>query len=396
MKAQAALLESDLPVLQAALTALAQAPSDQPDSAIEVGALKVRLESKLTPGKAVVDKAKALVKSAPGDPEALLALAEAGLAAHDPATASGALKQRFAVAPDDPDAHYLLGRARRMAADADGAEASFRTALTLSPGQSDALTALGGLLLDRGKYEEADAVFQELASRGGSALEGRLGRVDALVALGRTADAQVQLDAVPEAQRTTAAVRTAAARVALARGKPGEALSLLRPLLETQADRPALQALYGDALLAAEQLEGAAGAYDKALALDSGLPEALLGRAQVELRTNKAKEALAVLETAKRALADRIRPPALHALRTMMVGRAYLLRNKRGDVEAAKQALRDAIKQTAAPPEAHYWLGEALGAKAAPEARTEYQRYLELAPNGKYAERARRALGSLT
>jgi len=396
MKAQAALLEDDTPVLQAALTALMQAPSDKPDSAIEVGALKIRLESKLTPGKPVVDKAKALVKSAPGDPEALLALAEAGLAAHDPATASGALKQRFAVSPDDPNAHYLLGRARRMAADADGAETSFRKALTLSPGQSDSLIALGGLLLDEGKYEEADAVFQELASRGGSSLQGRIGRVEALVALGRTADAQVQLDAIPEAQRTSAAVRSAGARVALARSKPGEALSLLRPLLETQADRPALQALYGDALFAAEQLEGAASAYDKALSLDAGLPEALIGRAQVQLRTNKAKDALPVLDSAKRALSDRIRPPALHALRTTLVGQAYLLRNKRGDAETAKQVLRDAIKQSTAPAEAHYWLGEALGAKAAAEARTEYQRYLELAPNGKYAERARRALGSLS
>jgi tetratricopeptide (TPR) repeat protein len=397
MKAQAALLEDDQPVLQAALAALSQAPVDKAsEAAIQVGALKVRLESKLTPGKPVVDRAKALVKSAPGDPEALLALAEAGLAAHDPAVASGALKQRFAVAPDDPNAHYLNGRARRMAADAEGAEASFRKALTLSPGQSDSLVALGGLLLDEGKYEEADAVFQELSSRGGSALAGRLGRVEALVALGRTADAQVQLDAIPEAQRTTAAVRTAAARVALARRKPGDALGLLRPLLETQSDRPALQALYGDALLAAEQLEGAASAYDKALSLDSGLPEALLGRAQVQLRTNKAKDALPVLEAAKRALADRIRPPAMHALRAVLTGQAYLLRNKRGDADTAKQVLRDAIKSTAAPAEAHFWLGEALGPKAASEARTEYQRYLELAPNGKYADRARRALGSLS
>jgi tetratricopeptide (TPR) repeat protein len=397
MKAQAALLEDDQPVLQAALTALTQAPVDKAsESAVQVGALKVRLESKLTPGKPVVDRAKALVKSAPGDPEALLALAEAGLAAHDPAVASGALKQRFAVAPDDPNAHYLLGRARRMAADAEGAEASFRKALTLSPGQRDSLVALGGLLLDQGKYEEADAVFQELSTRGGSALAGRLGRVEALVALGRTADAQVQLDAVPEAQRTTAAVRSAAARVALARHKPGDALSLIRPLLETQGDRPALQALYGDALLAAEQLEGASSAYDKALSLDSGLPEALLGRAQVQLRTNKAKDALPVLEAAKRALADRIRPPAMHALRAVLTGQAYLLRNKRGDADTAKQVLREAIKLSAAPPEAHFWLGEALGSKAAPEARTEYQRYLELAPNGKYADRARRALSSLS
>ncbi|HKP57005.1 MAG TPA: tetratricopeptide repeat protein, partial [Polyangiales bacterium] len=393
MKAQAALLEDDENALRAALAALTQLPAGKAESQVQVGALKVRLESKLTPSKAVVDRAKALVRSAPGDPDALLALAEAGLAAHDPAVASGALKQRFAVAPDDPNAHYMLGRARRMSADAEGAEQSFRKALTLSPGQSDALTALGGLLLDQGKYEEADAVFQELASRGGSALSGRLGRVEALIGLGRSSDAQVQLDGLPDAQRQNSAYRSAAARVALARGKPGEALALLRPLLETQSDKPALQALYGDVLLAAEQIEGAASAYDKALALDGSLPEALLGRAQAQLRAGKPNDALPLLERAKSALAERIRPPALRAQRFMLVGQAYMARNKRGDADSAKQALREATKINGAPAEAHYWLAEALGGKANPDARASYQRYLELAPSGKYAERARRAAG---
>ncbi|HKU39341.1 MAG TPA: hypothetical protein VJR89_14365, partial [Polyangiales bacterium] len=89
MKAEAALLEDDEASLKAALAALGQLPAVKGESQVHVGALKVRLESKLTPSKAVVDRAKALVRSAPGDPDALLALAEAGLAAHDPATASG-------------------------------------------------------------------------------------------------------------------------------------------------------------------------------------------------------------------------------------------------------------------------------------------------------------------
>ncbi len=394
MKAQAALLEEDEAALKAGLAALELASAAQSESAAVIGALRVRLESKLTPGKAVVDRAKALVKSAPGDPEALLALAEAAVAAHDPATATSALKQRFAVAPDDANAHYLLGRARRMAADAEGAEASFRKALTLSPGQSDSLVALGGLLLDQGKFEEADAVFQELASRGGSAIAGRLGRVEALVSLGRADDAQVQLDAVPEAQHTGAAFRSAAARVALARGKPGDALGLLRPLLETQADKPALLALYGEALLAAEQVDAAASAFDKALALDAGSPEALLGRAEVYVRAGakKSKEALAALDSAKSALAARVRPPALRAQRLILVGRTFAMRNKRGDDDAAKQALREAVKLNGAPAAAYFWLGEVLGGKSNLEARTAYQRYLELAPSGKYADRARRAL----
>jgi tetratricopeptide (TPR) repeat protein len=392
MKAQAALLSNDEDALRAALEGLNQLSGTKREQATQVGALRVRLEAKLTPGRPVVDRARALVRSAPGDPEALLALAEAGLAAHDPATTQIALKQRFAVAPDDPNAHYLLGRARRMASDASGAEASFRRAIELAPGHGEALVSLAELLLDEGKYAEADAVYQELATRGGSAAQGRLGRVEALIGLGRLDDAQVQLDALPAAQQTSAGYRLSAARLALARGKPGDALTSLRPLTETQADKVSVMTLYGDALSAAEQLESAGGAYDAALAIDAELPEALLGRAEVDLRTNHVNEALPRLQKAKDSLAKRIRPPASQARRLTLLGHAYLMRNKRGDEEAARDALRDAIKLPGVAPEAYFWLAEACGARSSPEARDAYHRYLELEPRGRYQERAKRAL----
>jgi tetratricopeptide (TPR) repeat protein len=393
MKAQAALLSSDEAALRAGLDGLTQVQASKHELATQVGALRVRLESKLAPGRAVVDRARALVRSAPGDPEALLALAEAGLAAHDPAIAANALKQRFAVSPDDPNAHYLLGRARRMAADAPGAEASFRRALELAPGHGDALMALAGLLLDQGKYAEADGVFQELATRGGSAVQGRLGRVEALIALGRLDDAQVQLDAVPELQRNTAGYRLTAARAALARSKPGEALTLLRPLVDAQADKVQVMALYGDALYAAEQVDSAAGAYEAALAIDPELPEALLGRADIHLRANRVKDALPLLEKVKQTLSKRIRPPSVQARRLTILGHAYVMRHKRGDLETAREVLREAVKIPGAPADAHFWLGESLGGKVSPEARAAYQRYLELEPHGRNQDRARRAAG---
>ncbi|HEY2734676.1 MAG TPA: tetratricopeptide repeat protein, partial [Polyangiales bacterium] len=289
---------------------------------------------------------------------------------------------------------YLLGRARRMAADANEAEADFRRAIELAPGHGDALLALAELLLDEGKYAEADGVYQELATRGGSAAQGRLGRVDALIALGRTDDAQVQLDALPEAQQVSAPYRMSAARLALARNKPGDALTALRALVDTQADKLSVMTLYGDALVAAEQFEPAGTAYDTALAIDPELPEALLGRAEVQLHTNKVKEALATLQKARDALPKRIRPASLQARRLMLTGEAYASRNKRGDQDAARDALRDAVKQPNPPPAAYYFLAEALGGRANSEARAAYQRYLELDPHGRYQDRARRALGA--
>ena len=394
MKAQAALLSSDPDSLRSALSGLSEV-SGKTDAATRVAALRLRIEAKLEPTKAVLDRARALARSAPGDRDALLALAEAALAMREPGIAQNALKQRFAVAPDDPNAHTLLGRARRMAADAAGAEASFRRALELAPGHVDALAALAALLLDQGSYADADLAYQELATHGGGALVGRLGRVDALIGLTRIADAQVQLDAVAEPQRTSAAYRETAARLALARGKPGDALSFLRPLVEEQAKRASLQVLYGDALSAAQQLEAAAAAYEAALALDTDLPEALLGRAELQLATAKPNDVLATLARAQSALGSRIRPKALQARRLLLQGRALAQRNKRGDADAAREALHAASELPGAPADAFYFLAEALGGRSNPEAVTAYRRYLELEPRGRHAERVRRLLGSL-
>ncbi len=395
MKAQAALLTGDDAALRTGLGALKQIDAAKAEHNVQIGALSVRIESKLNPDAALVERAKQLTRAAPGDPEALLALAEAALSVHEAATANTALAQRFAVAPNDPNAHYLQAKARRMLADAAGAEASFRKALELAPGQVDSLLGLGGLLLDIGKYAEADAVYQELCSRAGSLLSGRLGRVEALLGLGRVDDAQVQLDGVVEAERSSMAYRMLAARVALAHKKPGEALTLLRPLVDATVKKAPVMVLYGDALFAAEQIDPSAGAYDAAIALDAELPEALIGRAETYLRAEKPADAFDLLQTAQKGLPKRLRPPEMRARLLGVLGHAYIMRSRRGDLESARALLREAGAIANAPAEVFFWLGESLGGKITPEARTAYHRYLELEPSGKYADRATRALGAL-
>ena len=57
------------------------------------------------------------------------------------------------------------------------------------------------------------------------------------------------------------------------------------------------------------------------------------------------------------------------------------MRDKRGDLETARTALREACAKRA-PAEAYFWLGESLGAKAHARSHGAYQRYLELEPSG--------------
>jgi tetratricopeptide (TPR) repeat protein len=189
--------------------------------------------------------------------------------------------------------------------------------------------------------------------------------------------------------------REVAAKLALLRRKPAEALALLRPLVEGQERSASVLALYGDALYAADHVDSAAGQYDAALALDPGLPEALLGRATTYLRAERSDSALEFLRQAQASLAGRIRAPEVRARTLTLLGRAYVQRERRGDYEKARDFLRQAVTLPNPPPEAHFWLGEALGGRRTTEAAAAFKRYLELEPRGAYAERARRALGPL-
>lgn len=233
----------------------------------------------------------------------------------------------------------------------------------------------------------AEAVEQDVPAR--------LGRVDDFLAHGRLADAQAELAAIPEAKRDAAPVREAGARVALARGLPGDALVLLEPLAGARAASASLLALHGHALYRLDRVNVAASAFDRALARDASLPEALIGRAEVHLRAERPGDALALLDRAEQALARRTLAPDWRARMYMLSGRAYVERHGVGDKDLAVVALQKALALGSAPAETYFWLGEALGGRNTPPASDAFKKYLQREPTGRYVERAKRALGPL-
>ena len=397
MRATAALLLSTQESLTAASEGLDAYVADHgEDSSVEIRALRIRIHVQLGEAQEMLPAARTLAREAPGDPSAALALGEAALRVFDAETAVESLQQVAQASPDDAEGHYLLGRARRMAGDPEGAEQSLRRAVELTPEHTEAKLTLGGLLLDMGSYQAADELYGALArssrSAGGQAVNvaGRLGRVEALIGLGRLDDAQVQIEALqPEVQEAPSA-RMTAAHLALARGRAGDALSQIRPLATAEGAAPSVLAVYGDALLAAGQAEPAGAAYAAALEGDAGLPEALIGQAELAVRADRKPDALELLARVERILEQRIRPPSMRARLYTLRGRAHL--SGRADDAAAREALRQAVEIPTSPAEAHFFLGEALAGENSPDARASYARYLELAPDGPYASRARRAI----
>ena len=73
----------------------------------------------------------------------------------------------------------------------------------------------------------------------------------------------------------------------------------------------------------------------------------------------------------------------------LLYGRAYLLADR---TDQARRELEQAVEVPNAPVDAHFFLGEALSGTNSAEARPHYERYLELAPEGSFAARARRAI----
>jgi tetratricopeptide (TPR) repeat protein len=355
LRARASLQSADPQAMRDSLAAL-EAFVASHKSDLEAQSLRLRLAAALAPDPKLLAEAKALLRRPVSNPNVLRAVGEIALAVRAPSDASAALKQLTTLAPSDPEAHYLLGRARRAAGDQGGAESSLRRALALEPGFPDALGALGALLLDTGDYGRAASAFEELSVQ--SPVSGKLGLVEAMIGLGRLDDAETQFAAVTDAFRDGAAARETGARLALARDKPKQALELLAPLVRSGA-RAGTLVLEGDAFQAAGQFSQAAAAYERALAMDATLPEALLGSAELELRAGNHKDALVQLLQAKTALASRLRPPELRARMLVLLGQSYLARKKKNDVQTGHELLREG---------------------------------LELDPKGRYASRAKRAL----
>jgi tetratricopeptide (TPR) repeat protein len=292
------------------------------------------------------------------------------------------------------DVQYLLGQARRGLGDLDGAIEAFTRAVSLMP-SADHRAALAAAELLDGRYAAAAGHFAEVSEAEPARVELTLGHVEALLGQGELDAAQARLGTLSEPQAAAPAARIVVARVALAQSRPVAAIEALSPLAKAGELDPAALALYADALYADDRVNQAAATYEASLAADPDNAEGLIGRAEVHLRAERPADALPMLRSAQEVLSRSPRGPALSARMFMLFGHAYLQRARPGDRESAGQALARAVTLPGAPAEAYFWLGEAQGGLHTPRATEAYLRYLQLAPAGRFAVRARRALGPL-
>ncbi|HEX6241949.1 MAG TPA: tetratricopeptide repeat protein [Polyangiales bacterium] len=391
-KGRAALLEGSRAALEEAKRSLAafRASAEGKDD-VDVAALLLRVDLHLgANGEALLPSARALAQRAQGASAPQLALAEAALAAHQPQLAQTALEKALGAAPDDADAHYLMGRAQRMQGRADAAREQLKQALAIAPSHVDARFALAALLLDAGDYDGAYELYNAL-ERDGAGLSAAFGAAEALVGRGEVAGAELRLERLEAEDLARPGAQVLRARVALAKHKAGEAVKILEPLVreESEARTADVLALYGDALYADERVDSSAGAYDAAIELDEGHPDALVGRAMAALRAEKTSQATELAARADAALRTRVRPPRVHAALLLTQAKIEIAAS---EFSSAKEKLARAVNLAGVPPEAYFWYAETLAKTKTPGASESYGKYLELAPNGYFASRAKKAL----
>lgn len=205
--------------------------------------------------------------------------------------------------------------------------------------------------------------------------------------------ARAVLAQLPASARKEEAGLLLRAELEILEGRPQRALHTLRHLRGSEQRSTALLNTIGRALYALDEVDRAAGAFDLALEQEPSNLTAMLGRAEVHLRAERSTDAIALLERAR--VARNKANEAEQAQLLTLLGHAYLQREIDGDRELAYGVLRSAIALPGAPAEAYFWLGESLAGRRTPEATRAYTTYLERAPQGRYVDRARRALGPL-
>ena len=203
----------------------------------------------------------------------------------------------------------------------------------------------------------------------------------------------------PSPRKAVAPPRTSApvAKVT-AKSKPKASVATRAPAKEPSATlvatelasmEPGQLTARADALYAQGHTGIAASYYRRALELDPDFAPALVGMGQGILRAKKYSEAMQNASRALQLARGVDARPGLEAVAIYQMGRVHYERAER---DAARRLFRQSISLPGTPPEAWFYLGEALSSDNSPAARQAYEEYLELVSEGHLADRARRAI----
>jgi len=269
----------------------------------------------------------------PGNVEAHLLRANALAGLRDFDQALAAIEAGLRLDPLRGATHAQLGTLHAARGDTARAEASLNRAVELAPELIDSHLALANFYWEASRPSEAEhALRSALAAAPGH--EGANSAMAVLLmATGRAADAEIHLRRAVEVATSDRAL-LALADYYVDRGRPGDAIALLKPLADNSRTAP--EAVPGLALAhaAAGDWPAAYALVDEMLTQDPRDAEALQLKGQLLLQQGRRDDALTSLRSATAA-------DPRHAAAQFSLGQ---LLAARGDLPGAEAAFREVLR----------------------------------------------------
>ena len=238
--------------------------------------------------------------------------------------------------PNDPELYNLKGGAHIALGEIEEAVGAFRQALQRDPSNVSAVRNLGQIFERADREDVALALYRQAYGNTPESLDIALLLIRLEARQGNDARVEVLVDEAIQGHPEDPRPRMLKARHSLLSGDPENALTVLEPLVEAQADNPAFLRLLGEARLAAGEAGAAAEAlaHSRDLGADDWDSTVLYARALVE------SEQFDEAETVIRSAIDGD-PEALHP-------RVLLMRllGARGDHDAAESVYQDLLTLT--------------------------------------------------
>ncbi|HWA72201.1 MAG TPA: tetratricopeptide repeat protein [Polyangiaceae bacterium] len=291
------------------------------------------------------------------NPDAVALRADYGywlLRANRPDQALSQLDEAERLAPSDPRVAFVRGAAKKKAKDPSGAEADYRRALAVKPAYALARIALGGLLVERKAFAEAETMVDPATQTGDNPDRARAYVVlaRAQLGLGKRKQAALSFDKAIERAPSHAELWVAIANAWLDAASPDDvkrASALLNRAAQLAPDVAQVRGAIGRAWERAGDTAAAEAEFERALSIDPSLSYARRRLLRAALKRREYKRARVQLDT---LLARAPEDPEHHFL-------AGLVAAREGKSEEAAQHYRDALARAGGTyPEA--WLNIGL------------------------------------
>ncbi len=229
---------------------------------------------------------------------------------------------------EHPEALYQLALARRQLGQNDAAEQAFRRSLALQPDFIQAGTALGRLLIDLERWDEAVPVYKALLQSFPENLPARFGYATVQLGRGECEQAEASFDVLIREGNDRPEIRFMRARARLELGRVSEGLHDLQNAHSRQPSAYSLKALASTLWM-----RGDHDAFDTLLANALRDPALVVTAAEVLRQSGNPEQAIAAIDAARAA-------EALPSDAFAVLTEAYL---ELDQAVAAEQTARDGL-----------------------------------------------------